>query len=62
MTILKKQGNSLKSLGRFAIALKSWLVGGPADEARIASRYSYRDGTQRPCPGPYALLAGVPHR
>jgi hypothetical protein len=62
MVILKKQRNGLKSLGRFAIALKSWLIGGPADEARIASRYSYRDGAQRPCPGPYALLAGVPHR
>ena len=62
MMTLKKQRNSPKSLGRFAIALKSWLIGGPADEARIASRYAYRDGTQRPCPGPYALLAGVPHR
>ena len=59
---LKIQRNSTKSLGRFAIALKSWLVGGPADEARIGSRYSYRDGERRPCPGPYALLAGVPRR
>jgi len=56
-----KNRNSLKSLGRFAIALKSWLIGGPADEARIGSR-PLRDGAQRPCPGPYALLAGVPHR
>lgn len=57
-----KNRNKPKSIGRFAIALKSWLIGGPADEARIASRYSYRDGGQRPCPGPYALLAGVPRR
>jgi len=59
---LKFQHGSLKALGRLAIGFKSWVIGGPADEARIGSRYSYRDGTRRPCPGPYALLAGVPHR
>jgi hypothetical protein len=53
---------SLKALGRFAIGLKSWVIGGPADEAHTAQRYAYRDGSQRPCPGPYALLAGVPRR
>ena len=52
----------LKSLGRFSIAIKCWLVGGPGDEARISALYRYRDGAQRPCPGPYALLAGVARR
>jgi hypothetical protein len=52
----------LKSLGRFAIAVKSSLVGGPGDDARIAALYRYRDGQQRPCPGVYALLAGVSRR
>jgi hypothetical protein len=50
------------SFHRFAIAVKSWLVGGAADEARSASQYNYRDGEMRPCPGPYALLAGIARR
>ena len=58
----KTLGKILTSLGRFAIAVKSWLVGGPGDDARIAALYRYRDGQQRPCPGPYALLAGMPRR
>jgi hypothetical protein len=53
---------TLKSLGRFAIAIKSWLLGGPGDDARMGALYRYRDGQQRPCPGVYALLAGVPRR
>jgi hypothetical protein len=53
---------NLKTLGRFAIGLKSWVIGGPADEAHTAQRYAYRDGSRRPCPGPYALLAGVARR
>ena len=53
---------ALRSIGRFAVAAKRWLVGGPGDDARIASLYRYRDGSQRPCPGPYALLAGVADR
>lgn len=52
----------LKPAGRFAVAVKCWLVGGPGDDARVAALYRYRDGAQRPCPGPYALLAGVPRR
>jgi hypothetical protein len=52
----------VKSLGRFVIAIKSWLIGGPGDDARVAALYRYRDGQQRPCPGPYALLAGVARR
>jgi len=59
---LKRRYGSLNPLGRFAVAMQSWVVGGPGDEARIASRYAYRDGEQRPCPGPYALLAGVARR
>jgi hypothetical protein len=51
-----------KSCGRFAIAIKSWVIGGPVDDARIGSRYRYRDGQQRPCPVPYALLAGISRR
>jgi len=53
---------ALRSLARFAVAAKRWLLGGPGDDARIASLYRYRDGVQQPCPGPYALLAGVAHR
>ncbi|MBV8210842.1 MAG: hypothetical protein JO133_12355 [Burkholderiaceae bacterium] len=53
---------ALRSIGRFAIAAKRWLLGGPGDDARMASLYRYRDGIQRPCPGPYALLAGVADR
>ena len=60
--IFKTLSKILKSAGRFAIAVKSWLVGGPGDDARIAALYRYRDGPQRPCPGVYALLAGVPRR
>jgi hypothetical protein len=59
---LKTLNKVLKSLGRFASAVKCWLVGGPGDDARIAALYRYRDGQQRPCPGPYALLAGVARR
>jgi hypothetical protein len=59
---LKIHLGSLKSLGRFAVAIKSWVVGGPGDDARVGSLYAYRDGEQRPCPGPYALLAGVARR
>ena len=59
---LEMHHGSLKSLGRFAVAIKSWVVGGPGDDARVGSLYAYRDGQQRPCPGPYALLAGVARR
>ena len=59
---LKFRHGSLKSVGRFAVAIKSWVVGGPGDDARVGSLYAYRDGQQRPCPGPYALLAGVARR
>jgi hypothetical protein len=52
----------LKCLGRFAIAVKCSLIGGPGDDARVGELYRYRDGEQRPCPGVYALLAGVPRR
>jgi hypothetical protein len=59
---LKILSKTLRPLGRFAVAIKSCVIGGPGDDARIASLYSYRDGAQRPCPGPYALLAGVARR
>ena len=59
---LKTHHGTLRSLGRFAVAIKSWVAGGPGDDARVASLYAYRDGQQRPCPGPYALLAGVARR
>jgi hypothetical protein len=59
---LKTLRNILSSFGRSASAIKSCLIGGPGDDARIASLYRYRDGQQRPCPGPYALLAGIAHR
>jgi len=52
----------LKSIAGFATAIKSSLVGGPGDDARVASMYRYRDGQQRPCPGPYALLVGIARR
>jgi hypothetical protein len=52
----------LKSIGGIATAIKSSLVGGPGDDARVASMYRYRDGQQHPCPGPYALLAGIARR
>ncbi len=57
-----KTQRALRAVGRFAIGVKSWLIGGAADEARIASGYWYRDGQRRPCPGPYALLAGIGRR
>lgn len=60
--MILRNPNRFTGLRRLAIGFRSWLVGGPADEARIASRYSYRDGDRRPCPGPYALLAGVTRR
>jgi hypothetical protein len=62
LEVMQMNLKNLKSVGRFAIAVKSWLVGGAADDARIASQYQYRDGERRPCPGPYALLAGISHR
>jgi hypothetical protein len=58
----KAMHHILRSLGSFARAGRSWVVGGPGDDARVASLYPYRDGEQRPCPGPYALLAGVARR
>jgi hypothetical protein len=60
--MLNNPRKRFKGLGRLAIGFRSWLFGGPGDEARIASHYSYRDGDRRPCPGPYALLAGVARR
>jgi len=61
MTLLKLR-KILTPLARFATAVKCWLIGGPGDDAHIGALYRYRDGQQRPCPGPYALLAGVARR
>jgi hypothetical protein len=59
---LKNLRNTLRPLGRFAVAVKSSVIGGPGDDARVGSLYSFRDGQRNPCPGPYALLAGVARR
>jgi hypothetical protein len=49
---------NLKYVGRFAIAIKFRLIGAGAE----ARPYADHPRPDRPYPGPYALLVGIPRR